>query len=781
MGATLLIAVPTIVHRDVSSTEVANAAGVRSSAAACLDPNATLVGTAGPDTLTGTAGNDTIIGLGGDDTINGLGGDDLICGDDGNDTLVGGDGNDSLDGGNGNDHLDGGAGDDVLEGNADDDVVDGGPGNDFLDGGIQGCCTMQPNTGNDTLSGGDGADELWSADFGRVTIHGGPGNDTLHGLVGDDALFGDDGDDIIDGFSGNDLLNGGPGADQLTGSSGDDSLDTRDAVVGNDSADGGDGTDRCDVEPSDKVAACESVVVAQRTLAIVKTGQGVVSTSPAGIDCGATCSASFDFGATVSLTARATAGFAFVGWSGGCTGTAGCSVTMDGDKTITANFTGTTSGRRLLVVKSGSGSGRVLSDPPGIECGQACTASYPDGTKVVLTASPTPGSTFAGWSGACSGIGSCAITLQGDDATATAKFDAATPGAPPPPPPSPSPAKSDVAIEPGEAKQEPPAAIVQPGPDPAKPAIVVQSVLGAGDVIVTGGGRSLEGRRSGAARATALCGLNGFRCYAEFASQTRVELVARPAPGFAFNGWQGSCSGHRPKCSVLLTSRRSVSATFVPRKGQEFVRVEIERPRFQIRWDRSVGSGKLVVRGRLSRPTVVQLELRRPHGGPLVSERVPLLGGPFTLEPRLARGLLPPGAIFLPGGFSVLIGGRSGHVPVLLQLRSLVLPAPAEGVVVRAYSSRAEGGGAVRSLPSGAKEAYANFVFAAQPHVPLKLSASWYRPGGRLLGTVAKSNRPVISTFVRASTPLPPGSWRVVLRAGNRIVKQLTVNVARSK
>src|SRR4029077_11258082 len=94
----------------------------------------------------------------------------------------------------------------------------------------------------------------------------------------------------------------------------------------------------------------------------------------------------------------------------------------------------TTSGRRLFVVKSGSGSGRVLSAPAGIDCGQTCTASYQDGAQVALTASPAPGSSFAGWTGACSGSATCAVTLRGDDASVTAEFDA-TPGGPTAPAP----------------------------------------------------------------------------------------------------------------------------------------------------------------------------------------------------------------------------------------------------------------------------------------------------------------------------------------------------------
>lgn len=68
-------------------------------------------------------------------------------------------------------------------------------------------------------------------------------------------------------------------------------------------------------------------------------------------------------------------------------------------------------GYLLTVGKSGSGSGTVTSSPAGINCGSDCSGSYSSGTSVTLTATPSTGSTFAGWSGACSGTGTCSISM----------------------------------------------------------------------------------------------------------------------------------------------------------------------------------------------------------------------------------------------------------------------------------------------------------------------------------------------------------------------------------
>lgn len=70
------------------------------------------------------------------------------------------------------------------------------------------------------------------------------------------------------------------------------------------------------------------------------SGSGSVTSSPAGINCGSTCSHAFTAGTQVTLTATADSGSTFEGWSGGgCSGTATCTVTLNSDATVTATFT----------------------------------------------------------------------------------------------------------------------------------------------------------------------------------------------------------------------------------------------------------------------------------------------------------------------------------------------------------------------------------------------------------------------------------------------------------
>ena len=75
------------------------------------------------------------------------------------------------------------------------------------------------------------------------------------------------------------------------------------------------------------------------TVSRAGNGSGTVTSSPAGIDCGATCANGYTYGTQVTLTATATAGSVFTGWTGaGCTGTGPCVVTMDAAKSVTATF-----------------------------------------------------------------------------------------------------------------------------------------------------------------------------------------------------------------------------------------------------------------------------------------------------------------------------------------------------------------------------------------------------------------------------------------------------------
>lgn len=109
---------------------------------------------------------------------------------------------------------------------------------------------------------------------------------------------------------------------------------------------------------------------------------------------------------TVTLTVTD----AYASDNGGRTGTAASGVA------VIAVYT-------LAISRSGSGKGAVSSSPAGISCGATCSATFASGTALILTARPASGSTFAGWSGACSGKTACHVTLSAGKSV-TAKFTA---------------------------------------------------------------------------------------------------------------------------------------------------------------------------------------------------------------------------------------------------------------------------------------------------------------------------------------------------------------------
>ena len=130
-------------------------------------------------------------------------------------------------------------------------------------------------------------------------------------------------------------------------------------------------------------------------------------------------------GTAVSLTAPATySNYQFTGWSGtGCSSSNNTvSFSITSNITCTANYKESIPIYTLSVTKSGTGSGTVTSNPTGINCGNTCSASYNQDTSVTLTATPSSDSVFSGWSGTCTGTGTCTVTMDSKKFV-TATFD----------------------------------------------------------------------------------------------------------------------------------------------------------------------------------------------------------------------------------------------------------------------------------------------------------------------------------------------------------------------
>ena len=240
----------------------------------------------------------------------------------------------------------------------------------------------------------------------------------------------------------------------------------------------------------------------QMQLTIDRVGAGNVTSEPLRIDCGNTCQGRFSSGSTVALHAVPSTGNIFVGWTNGCSGVGDCFVTMDKDKTITANFDKQPEISQLGVKVVGAGN--VTSKPSGITCGTTCEAGFRTGSIVELTPTANSSSRFIGWSGACEGNGVCSINMNGNKSV-TASFQNTAP-------------QKTLSI----------------------------TLVGNGTVTSQSG--------------DILC---GKLCQATFDKGSKVMLTVIPADGFRFKKWSGACIGKRA-CTVKMAGNRKVKAIFEP-------------------------------------------------------------------------------------------------------------------------------------------------------------------------------------------------------------------------
>ena len=159
-------------------------------------------------------------------------------------------------------------------------------------------------------------------------------------------------------------------------------------------------------------------------LSLAVNGAGGVGSSPSGITCPSDCTEAFALGAMVTLAAAPSTGYQFTGWSGACTGAAmSCVLTMNAAEAVTATFTPIT----YLLTVAKTGAGTANSVPAGISCGADCSEAYGQGTSVTLTATPSAGSTFSGWSGGgCAGTASTCQVALAAATTVTVNFNLST-------------------------------------------------------------------------------------------------------------------------------------------------------------------------------------------------------------------------------------------------------------------------------------------------------------------------------------------------------------------
>ena len=322
-------------------------------------------------------------------------------------------------------------------------------------------------------------------------------------------------------------------------------------------------------------------------------GNGSVTSSPPGINCGGgsdDCVESYAGGTSVTLMATPGQNNVFSGWSGACTGTGACEVTMDAPKSVVATFTSAPSTYNVTISKAGTGTGTVASTPPGIDCGATVSLPLPPDWRDA-TATPDAGSTFAGWSGDadCSdgsvtmnGPKSCTATfsLGGGPTNYTLNVNRTGTGS-------------------GTVNSAPDTGIICPADCSETYSVGTTTTLTAfpgtgsyfagwsGDCAFAGTNSMCMVTMSAAKNVTAQFDLNGTTtfnlsvvksgdgtvtssppgidcgatCTAGFSGGNVVSLTATATAPAVFAGWGGACMGSGP-CSVTMNAAKTVMAAF---------------------------------------------------------------------------------------------------------------------------------------------------------------------------------------------------------------------------
>ena len=137
---------------------------------------------------------------------------------------------------------------------------------------------------------------------------------------------------------------------------------------------------------------------AQTPLALTVSGTGSVAADVPGLECTTSCTTTWNNGQQVVLTANPGTGSKLVRWTGACSGSSTCSLTVAPGVSVSALFA--PASFRLTVRVTGGGSVR---GPSGIQCRPRCSATLPSFLPERLTASPAKGWKLRAWSGACKG------------------------------------------------------------------------------------------------------------------------------------------------------------------------------------------------------------------------------------------------------------------------------------------------------------------------------------------------------------------------------------------
>ena len=309
------------------------------------------------------------------------------------------------------------------------------------------------------------------------------------------------------------------------------------------------GTGPCTVTITDNTTVTAAFTDKFYALTLEVAGQGTVAKDPD--------ATTYLYGTQVTLTPTPAAGWSFSSWSGACTGSEACVVTMEDNKSVTATFTQNDYTLTVEVV----GQGTVVKEPD--------QATYYYGVPVRLMATADPGWTFIGWSGGgCSGTDPCSVTIM-DNITVTANF-------------SQDAYSMKVSIDPADSGNN--VTISNPGPYIYGDPVTLTTVVAVGwqfdhwvvgetsvtdnplifnitdNMVVTAYFTKIPYTltiTSSPSEGGTVTADQGNPVY----YNDQVTVTTAAALGYTFSHWEGACTGSE-ECVVTITTNTSVTAVF---------------------------------------------------------------------------------------------------------------------------------------------------------------------------------------------------------------------------
>jgi hypothetical protein len=222
-----------------------------------------------------------------------------------------------------------------------------------------------------------------------------------------------------------------------------------------------------------------------------------------GYDGSSKCSITVNAGTVVHVGGYARTGYGWAGWTGACGGTGACYITMDANKSVSANFPIVETNTFTMTPPTGG----TIRFKGGVTCPSTCSYSVSTGERNTFDQTAALGYVFGAWGEACAGQGAQCVVSVNSNITVSASFNYV--------------GTYTLTISPFPSNG-----------------------------LVLDDDQSLR------------CGYDGSnRCSVTVTKGTQQHLAGSAAPGHGWGGWTGACSG-TGACYITMDGNKTASAVF---------------------------------------------------------------------------------------------------------------------------------------------------------------------------------------------------------------------------